>query len=725
MSGEQLRIEKTLTSDGTLVRVSGDIEASFEARELTDGLGAGVVVFDLDGVKRITSFGVREWVEALKALGANYYCFTKVRPAMVAQLNMVSGFAGHGALVSLYLPYVCDECDTETEVLTDLRTHFDVVTSATPPPATCPSCGAEAEFDDVPASYFFYAAQNRPPPLPDGATRLVDGKDAPAPTSLSVQKEVDGKLTAVWLQGPISKRARFKRMLDGLEGVTLVVLAGVTNVDTGGMGRVQELLSLEGVDVFLARVPLGVLESVRPKLSLGLAGRLVSFTAPGECPSCGPVSVVVDREGLAQLSLHKALPCPRCERRVPLDDIVDTALGVSSLFARLVPGDVTRYLAARPGSSLAGIAAADVRTGSQSGEYSREQKYEVIRKLGVGGMAEVYLARQRGPQGFVKRVALKTVIGTLARNKQFIDMFLQEARVAAAITHPNVVQIFDLGQDAGRYFIAMEYVRGWDLRTVLTAAKRQGTAMPIELACRVAADAAAGLHAAHTCTDEEGRSLNIVHRDVSPHNVLLSDEGAVKITDFGVSKVQGSLFETRTGQIKGKVLYMAPEQVDPKHGPITASTDVFALGLLLHEMLAGFAIFRRDTELDSIGAVLNSEIPRLTDLRDDLPAVIDDVVQRALQREQSARYPSAQAFHLALHQALMTLSRPATPTHLAQWLKGLAHMAAEAGDMAKPSVTPTGEMTASEGTIVEKRRAMMMEDESGPTVILDRVLDED
>src|SRR5262249_8719905 len=188
-------------------------------------------------------------------------------------------------------------------------------------------------------------------------------------------------------------------------------------------------------------------------------------------------------------------------------------------------------------------------------------KYEIVRRIGAGGMGEIFLARQHGPEGFLRSVVLKCVLPSLSNNAEFVRMFLDEARVAARISHPNVVQIIELERDDRGFFIAMEYVDGWNLRTVLRVMSSRQVQMPTEIACRLISDVCAGLHAAHTLPTEDGTRRGVVHRDVSPANILISQAGIAKLTDFGIAKAMGSLQVTKPGTMKGKAPYMAPEQI--------------------------------------------------------------------------------------------------------------------------------------------------------------------
>jgi tRNA A-37 threonylcarbamoyl transferase component Bud32 len=284
-----------------------------------------------------------------------------------------------------------------------------------------------------------------------------------------------------------------------------------------------------------------------------------------QCATCGS-ETPAELSAPPRIGADNTMParCARCGKEGPVTLTPQQDVIVKFFLADAVPDEVKAYLDARPGA--APPSAEPITSTNRSDAPEPPSRYRVIRPLGAGGMAEVFLAEQSGLEGFKKKVVLKRILPNLSTNEEFIRMFLQEARTAARINHPNVVQIFDLGQEGKRYYMAMEYVRGWDLRAITNASHLSGRPIPIEIALRIGADLCAGLHAAHTCVDEQHKA-GIIHRDVSPHNVLVSHEGAVKITDFGISKVEDSSIGTRPGMLKGKIFYMAPEQIDAALGP--------------------------------------------------------------------------------------------------------------------------------------------------------------
>ncbi len=272
-------------------------------------------------------------------------------------------------------------------------------------------------------------------------------------------------------------------------------------------------------------------------------------------------------------------------------------------------------------------------------------RFQIIGRLATGGMAEVYLALSGELPGFRTLIVVKRILPHLASNRQFIRMFLDEARLAALLDHPNVVRIIEVGHDGEEYFLAMELVQGKPLSAVLRKAARERRPPSPALSAYIIAQAASGLGYAHALTDGEGRPLGVVHRDVSPQNVLLSFEGAVKLIDFGVARAFGRVAHTSPGGLKGKIEYMSPEQASAEE--VDHRADVFALGVVLWEVLTGRRLFRRETELATMRAIVDDPIPRPSEVA-DVPAELDAVVMRALRKRRDARFASAHEMALAL-----------------------------------------------------------------------------
>ena len=298
-------------------------------------------------------------------------------------------------------------------------------------------------------------------------------------------------------------------------------------------------------------------------------------------------------------------------------------------------------------------------------------RYELCFELASGGMASVYLARIDGVSGFEKLVALKRIHRHLAKEKGYVDMFLDEARIASRITHANVCSVFDFGEADGEHYIAMEYLVGEPLSRLMSRAardqnQRRSPLLPLRMA-RIIADACEGLHAAHELKDANGDLLHVVHRDVSPRNLFVTYDGAVQVVDFGIASASQRLHHTSTGQLKGTFAYMAPEQLAAR--PIDRRVDIWALGVALWEMLAVKRLFKRDTTANTIHSVLYDEIQPPSDYRFQVPEELDRIVLKALQRDPKARWRTTREMGQALRQFLGTQKEIMGPAELSDWME--------------------------------------------------------
>jgi serine/threonine protein kinase len=296
-------------------------------------------------------------------------------------------------------------------------------------------------------------------------------------------------------------------------------------------------------------------------------------------------------------------------------------------------------------------------------------KYTLFELIGRGGMAEVYKARIQGPAGFERTFVVKRILPHLSSDPTFIKMFVEEAKLSARLAHPNIVHIFELGAVEGEYFISMEYIRGHDLSETMRAIwKTMGPPRP-ELVAYIGREACRGLAYAHALTDESGRPLGMVHRDVSPSNVMLSYEGAVKLLDFGIAKALGDAGPetTKAGTMKGKYAYMAPEQTDGEN--VDNRSDIFACGIVLHEVLTGRRLFKGANDVQTIERVRQCEVPRPSLQNSAVSPALDAIVLKALAHNPADRWGDAAEMADALDDIVHAARFQ--PTHLAQLLYDL------------------------------------------------------
>lgn len=303
------------------------------------------------------------------------------------------------------------------------------------------------------------------------------------------------------------------------------------------------------------------------------------------------------------------------------------------------------------------------------GDRQRFGQYEVVRPLGAGGMGEILLARQAGLPGVERLVVIKKILPHLARETDFIERFVDETRVAASLTHGNIVQVYEVGQVDGEYFMAMEYVDGMDLKEMMAVLRQEDRRIPEPLALYVLVEVAKALAYAHERRGPDGASMGIVHRDVSPANLLLSRDGQVKLADFGVAKAAARLSLSLPGTLHGKVYYMSPEQVSG--GDVDARSDVFSLGVVAYEMLAGQRPFEGTSDVAVIDQVRRCEPVALAQVAPWVTPSLDAVVMRALRPAPAHRYATMEAFGQALTTYLLEAHTIVSARTLAEFLEGL------------------------------------------------------
>ena len=704
---------------GWLLKLNGVIDETFDRTRLAFG-PEDTLVFDLAGVRRITSYGVREWIAAMGDLQASYY-FIRCRPAVVSQFNMVQNFGGRGQLVSLFAPYACSACGKEIEVLVDRR-HHPSAHALAPPTLPCPSCGAEAEFDDIPETFFSYVAAAPPLSLSPHAEAVIDGMPGSLPSGrLSVAKEVHGQVTALWLAGPLDKSAHLKRVADGLEGIVVIVLASVPVATAEGIERFNVFARQPSVDLYLTRLPVSVGAFMARSPELMARAKVLTVRILFVCPKCGKRSEIdADAAELKRATENRVYQlCSTCGvlMKPPAPQDLREALGL--LFAPMPPSlrsylfgspeaflesasglqpaqpppppppppmptssarrpsftptpthDHPQYISPEPPSSsftppsqsprsVSPLSVSPLSSSPHSsphaspGAYSRRpgegaapgrlSRYEVIRRIGTGGMATVYLGRVVGAGGFERLVAIKIMHPHIANDPACVAMFLEEARLAARIRHPNVVATLDIEETPEALLMVMEYIEGLTLNQILASFNKHKRKLTIPVVLRIMADMLAGLHAAHELREPDGTALDLVHRDVSPHNLIVGVDGIARVTDFGIARAQTRLgVSTQRGEIKGKVGYMSPEQIR-SYGADRRS-DIYATGVVMWEMLAGQTLFKGESEPAILFNATQGVQEAPIEVNKTIPPVISEACMRALKQVPDERFATAAEF---------------------------------------------------------------------------------
>jgi eukaryotic-like serine/threonine-protein kinase len=336
--------------------------------------------------------------------------------------------------------------------------------------------------------------------------------------------------------------------------------------------------------------------------------------------------------------------------------------------------------------------------------------YELLRRIATGGMAEVYLARRAGPHGFQKTVAVKRILPQFARDPDFVAMFVDEARVCARLGHPNIVQVFDFGEEDGELYMAMEYVDGTTGARLVRAVALRGEDIPLDVCLHVTLSILHALEYAHGARDEEGRPLSLVHRDVSPGNVLIDRSGAVKLTDFGIARAAEIERRTDAGQLKGKLGYMSPEQVVGRE--LDARSDIFTLGIVLAEMLILRPLFSGGKELDVLIRIRDADLSAIDRGGARVPDDVRAVLFRALARDPVLRWPSAAAFAEALEEIARRRRLQVAPSRLAGLIEKLGLVAATE-EQDRHETSESAELTAPLEHDTSTRR-VLRDEEPGP-----------
>jgi serine/threonine protein kinase len=345
---------------------------------------------------------------------------------------------------------------------------------------------------------------------------------------------------------------------------------------------------------------------------------------------------------------------------------------------------------------------------------SRIGRFEVIAEIGTGGMASVYVARSTGSGGFRRLVAIKVMHAHLSSDESFVDMFLDEARVAATIHHPNVVPIIDVGFEDGLVFLIMDYIEGDSFSNVEKVAISLRRRIPLGITLRVVLDALAGLHAAHELCDLEGNHLKIIHRDVSPQNIVVGVDGVSRIVDFGIAKAESRVTTTKVGMIKGKLNFMAPEQL--RSAPLDRRVDVFGMGVTLWEAVTLRRLYAGENDFDTARRILTGEYPPLLDFDARLPPVLDEICKKALNPDPDQRFMSADEFADAIETHLA--GSVASGRDVAAFISGVASQKLERERRAmRESVNSDMEMDPLSSTVVEPARHSVTDPDVPPSIL--------
>lgn len=686
----------------THLRLSGAIDETFSQQALGPDL-MGQVILDLGQLERISSFGVRKWIEFVSRLpnGALGMYIIHAPPILVDQLNLVEGFAGISKVLSLLAPYRCNTCNEDRLRLVDVLAEAPLIAEGRAPEHSCPVCGSALEFADMPAEFFDYVRNQNLTEVDGTVARYIRSLlPVEAVESGNLVKVVQDDVTFFRLSGPIKADLNVRRLSSGLEGRVVFDFGSVTAVEPGAAPRLSDVLdrAVASAQVTLWRVPPPVLLAL-VRLGKPLAARIATLWLPAECRNCGnKVPQRINALGYVQELEEdrlQARPCSVCggEARLPsLKDaypLLHSAAQEEGSFEELESIETRAFSQYISGTDASHTPA---RTGTDTqNRVGPALQLQVLRRLGQGGMAEVFLARQLGVKGFEKYVVVKKILPQFAESAEFVEMLFAEARANARLTHPNIVQTYDVGMMDGVAYITMEYVRGPDVKKLMVELRKKGVSLPIEHALRIVADTAAGLHYAHSYVDPTGKPHPMVHRDVSPHNILISLDGAVKLSDFGIAKVQGESENTQAGVLKGKIAYISPEAVGGMQ--LDGRNDVFALGVVLFELLTGKLPFKRENDAATLRAIVREPAPNPAELNPAIPEDVASIVLRALEKDPAWRIQSASLLREELEVAMAKNQLSSSPFVVAKFFQEqlgerLAAYSAPGQSGALPTVAP-------------------------------------
>ncbi len=695
-----LRVAVEHLSNIAIVDIAGPLDEQFEGVQLPAGIRAAAI--NVAGMTRMTSFGVRQWLRMIeglsRSLGEIYLlgCPT----FLVDQLNMVLNFGGTAQVLTVIGPYSCMSCGIESGELIDVLAGRSVLPKGGGLDRDCSRCGGKLELDETPESYFSfvakYAATGIDPEIAAalaqrGLYTTVTGTGDKPP---KIIKLVHGAVTYFRLRGRIGSMFRARPLLVGAEGEVVIDLAEIEDLDPGGVGewtRMLKTLASMVPAVTLIDVPMSYLAKALDTLAVSPKIAIWSIRAPYTCKDCGRSSLEsYEITRSARPSRHVCSTCGgESHVRVSsqtLAPLIAASAGVPTASAKLVKQRAEVLSRALTDANVA--QAKDAASASLSADDTVLGKYKIVQRLTAGGMAEVFLAKQIGIGGFEKLVALKRIQRQLLENRHLaIGMFLNEAKIAGRLMHPNIVQVLDVGEVGGALYLAMEYVHGKDLRYITKhlAASRQ--LLPPGLVCFVIREVAQALHHAYWSTDMTGQRLSVVHRDVSPHNIIIGYDGSVKLLDFGVAI--SAVTESSQSMVVGKWQYMSPEHATNQYDH---RSDLFSLGVVAYLLATGRMPFDGDTPKELIRRIRAGDCSPVADIAPGLPPALATLIDRMLLPDADQRPQRGQEVVLAIAEVVRSNALRTSAEELATFLSELLEESASMPQFVGDRVRVTGSL---------------------------------
>jgi len=660
----------TPVGEATLINMVGLVDEHF------DGFGklqpdVKTIVINVTGMTRMTSFGVRQWLRGMDALPKTVSdVYLLCCPTFfVDQLNMVLNFGGTAQVLTVMAPYTCPSCGVESGEVVDVLTDRAALAKGIVPAKECARCGGVLEFDETPESYFSFVAKYAASTIhPAAAQMLAQAKLYVTSIEVAVEKPpriiklVHGAVTYFRIIGSINSMFRARPFLVGAEGEVVIDLAEVDRFDPLGQREWRRLLKILATQVpaiTLVDVSESFLALAADSIAVARNISVWSALVPYVCGDCGRTSQEsYSLEGATWPLQFGDQVCPRCggtirhrlpvEILAPLQRVTATTPGAS---AKLIGQRAEVLSRALTDANVA--QAGDGANALLNTDDTILGKYKIVRRLSSGGMAEVFLAKQVGIGGFEKPVALKRIQNQLLETRHLaIDMFLNEAKIAGRLMHPNIVQVLDVGEVNGALYLAMEYVRGRDLREINKRMRALRETISLGDACFIVHEVAQALHHAYWSTDISGQRLSVVHRDVSPHNIILGFDGTVRLLDFGVAM---SSVTEQANMIVGKWMYMSPEHTHTDQ-QIDHRSDLFSLGVIFYLLCSGQMPFTGNDPKEIVRKIRSGQYTPLEHVAPNVPEPIAQLVSRMLAAKPADRPQSGREIATTIADIMRTHS---------------------------------------------------------------------
>ena len=677
-------VEVQTMGEVALVNVHGLVDEHFQGFGLF-GDGTKSLVLNVSGMTRMTSFGVRQWLKGMDAIPKTVtdLYLLGCPTFFVDQLNMVLNFGGAAQILTVVAPYTCPSCGVESGETIDVLAERAGLAKGGTPDKECSRCGGRLEFDETPESYFSfvskYAALSLQPAVAQvlAAQHLYTAVDLGTEKPPRIIKLVHGVVTYFRIIGNVGSMFRARPFLVGAEGEVVIDLAEVGQFDALGQNEWRRLLK-----TLTSQVPAVTIVDIDESFlavagdSIAIARNIAIWSAriPYVCDDCSRQSAhsfVLDGASFPfKFDEHVCSTCGGsmrsvldAERLAPVQKASNSPPAASAKVIRQREEILSRAL------TDANVAqAGDGATAQLAADDTILGKYKIVRRLSQGGMAEVFLAKQVGIGGFEKPVALKRIQRQLLETRHLaIDMFLNEAKIAGRLMHPNIVQVLDVGEVGGALYLAMEFVRGKDLRDVIKEMRNQRIMMPLGEACMVVREVAQALHHAYWSTDMAGNRLSVVHRDVSPHNIIISFDGAVKLLDFGVA--MSAVTEQNETMVVGKSMYMSPEHTTNHN--VDHRSDLFSLGVVLYLMCTGAMPFASAEPRELFRKIRSGSFAPPQSIVPDLPPELAALITRMLQPDPEQRPQTGRDVVAALAEIAQNSGFQISPSTIAQFIGDL------------------------------------------------------